>query len=186
MPEAPPARLSGEQRLSAICARGCAVLAFVIPLVVTGFWAFGSWTLLGLVRLVPADILGDLPLAIQPWQRIVGGAICLIPALLLSYGLIRARRPLAAFARGDFFAAEVVTGLRDYAGATFWAAIAGAVSVPILSVAVTFANPPGHKELTLDLSGAQVLSLLAATIMWVIASVMARAAGLARENAQFV
>jgi len=58
--------------------------------------------------------------------------------------------------------------------------------VPVLSVAVTWANPPGHKELSLDLSGAQVVNLLGAGILWVIASAMARAATIARENEQFV
>jgi hypothetical protein len=181
-----PAGLSREQGLSNLCALGCGLLAIIIPASVAAFWAFGSWQTLGLVRLIPPDILHQLPVGIQPWQRAVGACICLVPALLLSYGLLRARRSLAAFIRGDFFSADVVTGLRDYAAATFWAAVASLISVPVLSVAMTIANPPGHREFTLDLSGAQVLNLLAATILWVIASVMARAADIARENEQFV
>lgn len=186
MTETSSAQPSQEQGLSALCARGCGVLAVGLPLGVVALWTFGSWNLLALVRLVPHDILADLPLGIQPWQRIAGALICLIPTLLLSYGLLRARRCLLAFARGDFFAAEAVKGLRGYAAATFWAAIAGILSVPVLSVAVTLANPPGHKELSADLSGAQVLNLLAAGIVWVIASAMARAAKIARENEQFI
>ena len=80
----------------------------------------------------------------------------------------------------------MIGGLRGYAAATFWAAVAGIVSVPVLSVVITLANAPGHKELSLDLSGAQILNLLGAAILWVIASAMARASSLARENEQFV
>jgi len=186
MPRTSSAGLGRSQGISALCANGCAVLAVVAPLAVASFWAFGSWEVLALVRLIPPDILGDLPGPVRAWQRITGVVICLVPALLLSYGLLRARRSLTAFVRGDFFAADVVGGLRDYAAFTFWAAIAGMISVPVLSVAVTWANPPGHKELSLDLSGAQVLNLLGAGILWVIASAMARASSIARENEQFV
>jgi hypothetical protein len=186
MPHTSPALPSRDQDLSAICARGCAVLAVCIPLAVVAIWSVGSWKLLGLVRLVPHDILADLPQGVQVWQRITGALICLVPTLLVSYGLLRARCCLVAFARGDFFAAEAIKDLRGYAAATFWAAVAGILSVPLLSVAVTSANPPGHKELSADLSGAQILNLLAAVIVWVIASAMARAAKIARENEQFV
>jgi len=186
MPGTPSAGPGRDQGISALCASGCAVLAVVVPLAVVALWAFGSWQVLALVRLIPPDILPDLPGPVHAWQRLTGAVICLVPALLLSYGLLRARRSLAAFVRGDFFAADVVGGLRDYAAFTFWAAIAGIVSVPVLSVAVTWANPPGHKELSLDLSGAQVVNLLGAGILWVIASAMARAATIARENEQFV
>ncbi|WP_421934853.1 DUF2975 domain-containing protein [Phenylobacterium sp.] len=163
-------------------------MAIAIPAGVAALWAFGSWEALALVRLIPPDILPDMWMGGEPrlWQRATGALICLVPALLLSYGLLRVRRALAAFVRGDFFAGEVVDGLRAYAGASFWAAVAALIAVPVLSLAISFANPPGHKELSIDLSGAQVLNLLAAAILWVIASVMARAASLARENAEFV
>ena len=186
MTATPSTDLGRNQRISAACASGCAVLAVAAPAAVATLWAFGSWKLLALVRLIPPDILYDLPGPVLGWQRITGAVICLVPALLLSYGLIRARRSLSAFARGDFFGADVIGGLRGYAAFTFWAAIAGMISVPVLSVAVTWANPPGHKELSLDLSGAQALNLLGAGILWVIASAMARAATIARENEQFV
>ncbi len=188
MAEASAGGVSREQRISAICAGGCGVVALAVPVCVAGLWAFGSWELLALVRLIPPDILPDMQMGggVRTWQRVTGALICLVPALLLSYGLLRARRSLAAFVRGDFFGGEVVGGLRGYAAAMFWAAVASVVSVPVLSVAISFANPPGHKELSLDLSGAQLLNLLGAAILWVIASAMARASNIARENEQFV
>jgi len=188
MIEAAAGGVSREQRISALCAGGCAVAAVGVPVCVAALWAFGSWEVLALARLIPPDIRPDMEMGggVRTWQRVTGAAICLVPALLLSYGLLRARRSLTAFVRGDFFGADVVGGLRGYAGAMFWAAVASVVSVPVLSVAISFANPPGHKELSLDLSGAQVLNLLGAAILWVIASAMARASSIARENEQFV
>ena len=178
--------VSREQRISALCATGCGILALGVPICVVTLWALAPWEILALVRLIPPDILYDMGTSVLLWQRVAGALICLVPALLLSYGLLRARRSLSAFKRGDFFGAEVIGGLRGYAAATFWAAVAGVVSVPVLSVVITLANAPGHKELSLDLSGAQILNLLGAAILWVIASAMARASSLARENEQFV
>jgi hypothetical protein len=100
--------------------------------------------------------------------------------------LLRARHALSAFVRGEFFTSEAIGGLKGYAAAMFWAAVAGLVSVPVLSVVITQANAAGHREFTLDLRGAQVLNLLGGAILWVIASAMARAAAIARENAEFV
>lgn len=180
--------VSREQRISAICASICALVAVAIPVSVAMLWALASWEVLALVRLVPPDILHDMEMGgpARPWQRIAGALICMVPALLVSYSLFRARRSLTAFVRGDFFGTDAVAGLRGYAGATFWAAVAGVISVPVLSVVISQANPTGHRELTLDLSGAQMLNLLGAGILWVIASAMARASGIARENEQFV
>jgi hypothetical protein len=177
---------SREQSLSALCAIGCAVLAFAIPLTVAALWALGSWPLLALVRLVPPDLLPELRGEPQAWQRLIGAAVCLLPAAFVSYGLLRIRRTLLAFAGGEFFAAKVVAGLKAYAGANFWAAALSMAAVPVLAVTLTLANPTGHHEFTLDLSGAPVLNLLGAAILWVIASVMARASDVARENEQFV
>jgi hypothetical protein len=186
MTKTSPTGLSRQQGLSALCAQACLVLAIAIPALVAGFWALGSWEVLALVRLLPPDILHDMRPEVALGQRVIGAAICLIPALILSYGLLRARRSLMSFARGEFFAAEVVTGLRDYAKATFWAALAGILSVPVLSVVISQPNGAGHRELSLDLSGAPIVNLLGGGILWVLASAMARAAQIAHENEQFV
>lgn len=177
-----------DRRVSALCAFGCGVAAVGIPLAVAGLWAFGSWEVLALFRLIPPDILPDMQMGgpVHPWQRLAGGAICLVPALMLSWALLRVRRTLGAFVRGDFFGAEAVGALRDYAALALWAAVAGLVSVPVLSLVISQTNPPGHRELSLDLGGSQLLSLLGAGILWVVASAMARAQTIARENEQFV
>jgi len=175
-----------ERGLSQLCASGCAALAAIIPLGVVGLWAVGSWEVLSLTHLVPADIVHTFKAGVQPWQRLAGAAIDVVPALIVSVGLLQARGALRAFRRGDYFAAEVVMGLKGYAAASFWAAAFALVSVPVLSVVLTSANAPGHREFTLDLSGAQVLNLLGGAILWVIAQAMGRAREIARENAQFV
>ena len=186
MPQPSLTSLARQRRISAFCSKLCGALAVIIPLAVIGFWTIGTWKTLALVGLVPFDIIHHLEDPLRTYQRVLGALICLVPALLVSYGLLRARRSLAAYARGDFFSADVVAGLRGYAGASFWAAAASFVAVPLLSVAMSGANPPGTRELAIDLSGATVLGMTTAAILWVIASVMSRASDIAREHANFI
>ena len=184
MPGTPAADLDQVRRISAVCSAACGALAVAVPLGVLGLWAFASGQSLIDFHIVPSDAPIMTPL--QPWQRLLGAAITLVPTLLMSYALTRARHSLRAFARGDFFASDVVAGLRDYARATFWAVLASLTATPMLSVTATWGNPHGHRELTLGLNSGQVLGLLGAGIVWVIAAAMARAATIAQENAQFV
>ncbi len=178
--------LDRQRGVSAFCSHLCGALAVFIPLALLAFWVTGSVKTLALVGLVPHDIIHHLDDPLSLTQRTLGALICLVPALLLGYGLLRARRALAAYARGDFFSSEVVAGLRGYAGASFWAAVASFVAVPLVSVAMTGANPAGTRELSLDLTGGTLLGMTSAAILWVIASVMARASVIAREHANFI
>ena len=42
----------------------------MIPAAVAAFWAFGSWQVLALVRLIPPDILPDMRPRVEVWQRL--------------------------------------------------------------------------------------------------------------------
>ena len=91
-----------------------------------------------------------------------------------------------AFARGEFFVPAVGGGLRDYAGALFWSGIVDLGMRPVLSLALTFANPPGHGAITIGVDGNQLFGIMSAGILWVLAIALVRASALARENEQFV
>jgi hypothetical protein len=117
---------------------------------------------------------------------VTGAAIHLVPALLLSYGLLCARRSLAAFSRGELFDGKMADSLRDYAAFTFWAMVGNMLTWPVESVALTFANPPGQRLLSLGVSSNDLFGVISAGIVWVIASAIAQAGAVARENAQFV
>ena len=181
----PSTDLARIRRLSAVCAIGCLLLAVALPLVVAAVWAFAPAEQLAVQgRLGAADWI--FPGGVRPWQRLAGAAVSLVPALMLSYGLVRARRGLTAFGRGDFFAGGPGADFAAFAATVFWVVVANLVHTPALSLAVTIANPPGHRELNLGINSQQFIDLLTAGILWVMAAALARAATLARENEQFV
>ena len=185
------------QKISAACAVACGAAAIAVPLSVIATWALESPTapkavLSGLSLLSDAGMrhVGDpawvFPGGIRPWQRVVGAVISMIPALIQSYGLLRARSALMAFARGEFFIATIGSGVRDYAAALFWSVAADLALKPVLSLAVTFANRPGHGVINIGVTSDDLFRMMSAGIMWVIAAALVRASALARENEQFV
>lgn len=175
--------LDHTQTISAVCAAACGFLAVALPLGVAAGWALAPLSYLSSSFHVPASYF---PNGMASWQRLVGAGVTLVPSVIGSYGLIRARRSLISFAKGDFFAPGGVGGLRDFAGAIFWASLAGVVATPVLSVALTIVNAPGQRQLALGVSSSDLFQLLAAGIFWVIAAGMARASVIAREHAQIV
>jgi len=190
--------LARAQKIGAVCAAACGLAAIILPATVVLTWAFESPIAPSLSQhgfsssfdTGMRHYLGDpafyFPSGIKAWQRLVGGAISAVPHLIMSYGLLRARRALLAFARGEFFVPAVGGGLRDYAGALFWSAIADLAMSPALSLALTFANPPGHGVIKIGVDGDQLFGIMSAGILWVLAIALVRATALARENEQFV
>ena len=77
-------------------------------------------------------------------------------------------------------------GLKGYAVAALWSAIASFLLEPVLSVGLTYANPAGSRELAIGVSSDQVFAVLGAGILWVIVAALAHGAALAQENEQFV
>lgn len=177
-----PDDLGSIRTVALMCAWLCLALAISLPVLNALAWATAT------AESLPMKIAAKsaFPYGLQPWQRALGGALSMLPVLTMSWGLMRARRSLTVFAGGDLFAGEAVTGLRDFACACFWAAVAGLAAPTVLSLALTIANPPGMKQLTVGVNSTDVMALLTAGIFWVIAAAMARAGDLARENAEFV
>lgn len=186
MPGSSSAQITRTQGLAAICAHGCALVALAIPAFNLYAWGTASPEGLVLQHKLPDNLALFLPDGLHPGQRLAGALVYLTPALLNSCAYLSARRSLTAFARGDVFAPDVAEGLRGYAAFGFWAAIASLVATPAGTLAITLANAPGHRAISAGVSSMQILGILGAGVIWVIASAMARASAAARENAQFV
>ena len=172
-------------RLTKTCAWLCLLVAMGLPLGVAAFWLAASPTEL-YAAIFGSDIMGELPRAPQPWQRLAGAAVMLAPTVALSLGLLSARRSLGLFAKGEYFVAEAIDGVRRFAFWGFWAVTGSIIGPSVIGVMLTWANARGHRELTISLRPDQVLGLLVSGLFWIIAGVLVKANGLADENRQFV
>jgi len=174
------------KRLSSLCGFACIAAAIVLPVMTTASWAVGDAESIIETSILRGDVARYFPDGVLPMQRIAGAIVTLIPSLTFSYGLLRAGQALSAFSRGLFFSREVQSHLTAYAACMFFTALAGFIEEPLLSVAVTLSNPPGHRLLSVSVTTTQVLWLISAGVLWLITSVAAHGSALARENEQFV
>ncbi|MDN3516274.1 hypothetical protein QWY84_01495 [Aquisalimonas lutea] len=180
----PTARLMlsepGLQRLSAWLAWTSLGLATVIPASVAALWFLGG----------PAAIMAranlPMPVALDSWQWLLGGALALVPSALLAAALLAAARCFRLFRGGVFFSADIARALRSFAARVVMSGLAGLLVPPLLSVVMTWSNPPGSRALAFHVGSTPVLALFFGGVLWAIAAVMARAADLADEHAQIV
>lgn len=179
--------LAAVRRLGALCAAVCLILAIALPAVTAGYWGLAADETIA-SRLDPAGTASGLHLSagLLPWQRVLGALLSLLPVAALAAGLLDARRCLRIFATGAFFRPEAAVAMSGFARGMFLAALGGLLLPTVLSLALTAANPPGQRALIVAVSSDQVLGMLLAGILWVIAGTMAQAAVLAEEYAQVV
>lgn len=175
-----PARL---RRFSAWMAWASGALALCLPVLVLLSWALMSPTNLAIrANLPPGAVFGELAL----WQRALGAALTEVAALCMALGLWRARDCFKGFALGQLFTEQAVFGLRRFSVWMLRSALAALLGAPVLSVLLTFGNPPGTRMLAVGVGTDQLLLLFFAAVVWLMAAVIGQGRALAEENAAFL
>lgn len=171
------------QRVSAWLAWACLLLMVCFPLLLMAYWAAADAGLLAArSNMLPVNIQSPL----ENWQRTLGALVTLLPVGLMMRGLWEARLCFKQFAKGHVFTAQAVQRLRSFAGWITASCLASVLIGPIVSVILTFNNPPGARHVAIGIGTDQVLTLMFAAVVWVMASVISQGQALAEENASFV
>ena len=184
MNSAMPAELPPSmRRLSARLAAACLVLIIILPLAVAAYWGVADAGSLAVRANLPPGAMNG-PLA--SWQRAAGGAATELPLCLLLVGLWHARHCFVQFAAGYVFTAAAMTDLRRFAGWAMASAGADIVCRALVSMLITLQNAPGQRQLAIGIGSDQILLLLFAFMVWLMAAVIGAGRALADENAGFV
>ena len=171
------------QRVSAWLAWACLLLIVCFPLLLMAYWAVADAGLLAArSNMLPINIQSPL----ESWQRALGALVTLLPVGLMMRGLWEARLCFKQFAMGHVFTAQAVKRLRSFAGWITASSLASVVIGPAISVILTLNNPPGSQHVAIGIGTDQVLTMMFAAIVWVMASVIAQGQALAEENSSFV
>ncbi len=176
----PSRGLAPAARLSQTLAWACLASALTLPLLA----AVALWRLPHAEWLLRLGI--NTPVKVSTEQALTTFVLAMLPVLVLSFGLLKARNCLTGLARGEIFALTTVTHMRTFAGAAAVAAILGILVPSISSVLLTWQTEPGQRALTLNIASSDLLLALFAGITWQIASVWTQATELAEEHAQIV
>lgn len=135
---------------------------------------------------VAANALGQHhpDLALSWLTRAAILCLAVVPALILSAGLLALRPALAQMQTGQAFGRSMFQALRRLATAVLASTVAKILSVPLTSLLLSLHLEQGSLSLAFGLADLQMLVLGAA--FWLLAWVMAEGYDLASENAQFV
>ncbi|MFT6446320.1 DUF2975 domain-containing protein [Pseudophaeobacter arcticus] len=116
--------------------------------------------------------------------RMLVTGLSIVPALILSVGLLGIRPVLGDMQSGRAFGKAAFQGLRRLAIAVVISTTVKIVSVPLITMALTWQAEETQMAVSLGLGDLQMLILGAA--IWLLAWVMAEGYDLTSENAQFV
>lgn len=95
-------------------------------------------------------------------------------------------RVMHIFHTGDPLSLSAVKALRFLGTAIMLYAVFGIVFHSIMTVALTYNNPPGTKEWSIALSNNQIITVLIGAIIWIVGHVYVQAVSAVEENRQFV
>ena len=161
----------------------CNIALMCLPL-------FMIWVWLDFERFAPfiGHTLG-LPLQreyLGPLNLLLGFLCSLIPVSVILVGIWRLRQMFHNYQHGILFSQSNADHLLIFARMLFISVLLTPISSALLSVALTFSNPPGQRSLVLSLGSYQFATLFLAGVFMAVAWIMREGHRLANENAGFV
>jgi hypothetical protein len=123
---------------------------------------------------------------LTPTTRFVAAAALLPLVAMVLFGLQQLWKLFDGYARGQVFTEMAAMRLRRLGIVMMLVCLVKPLTGAVMSVILSWHNPPGQRALTLGLSSDDYVSLLSGAVLLAIASVMREAARLAQENAEFV
>ena len=169
------------RRVSTVMKGICTVGIVATPLALAAFWAFAPIETIRDIREIGYDVT-----ALPPAFRLLAFLASMVPAGIGIYGLIALRRLFGAYSDGALFAAGNALDLRTFALSVAASAFAKIVVGPVLSVIVSWHNPPGTRVLEISVRSNDLGALFVGCLFLVVAWIMAEAQRLAEDNAQIV
>ncbi|WP_077038309.1 DUF2975 domain-containing protein [Pelomonas sp. KK5] len=163
-----------------LCVLGAATLLLLPP----WFWNDAEWVARAARRQWFDANLSLMQL--DAGSRLAGLAASMLQCVAGLWALWEIWRLFGCFAAGEVLAPQPARHVRRLG----WSLIALAVTMPLSDtlavLALTWGNPPGHRQLMLAVSGEHYAALLFGLVLMALGSVLAEAARIAREHSEFV
>ncbi len=149
----------------------CLLLAVtcMMPVINALVWVFINYFPEIIYRNMLPDFV-SFPLPVR--TRLMGFMVTMMPTGIAMLGAYYLMRLFRLYEQGHIFRASNVRCFKSLSRVLIWWFAAGIVHRSLLSVALTFHNPPGKRWFELGLSSADLTALLLGGILAVIAWVM--------------
>ena len=170
------------KKLSSIMHVFCTSLMFLLPLGIIWIWVnFNNYAL----SLARPNLLID-PQYIQTYQIIMACTLQLLAASIMIYGIWHLRALFKLFHSGVFFTHKAIQHLNKFTLALFVSTLLKPIVLAILSVLLTWGNPPGKKSLVLEIGSSEIATIFVAGILLTIIWIMREGQQLENENKSFI
>lgn len=170
-------------RLSALMCVAVAVGGALAEIALAWVWLTPS---LVEAYVVPELRLQGVPVALDVPTRLLAFAVSMIPMSVLLIMLHCAYRLFDDFRLGLVFTVDAVIGLRRIGSCILALAVLRPVTATLLSLILTWSNPPGQRILALSLGVDDYMAATLGGLVFAIGYVMADAARIADDNRQIV
>ena len=128
---------------------------------------------------VPIHDLSDM-------ARFMGFIVSLLPNAVIIYGIVKLRRLFSLYEKGMIFSKDNVGCFRGMGWALIVLVVAGTVSSTLLSVVLTFANPPGQRMFTVGIGSGDFTTLVLGLAVLLVSWAMDEGRRIAEEQEQFI
>ena len=147
-----------------------------------GTWIFPDYG----ARIITSQVSVTILAPLSGWTRLAYVAWDIPSLAVILVALFRLWQLFGEYLHSRIFSARALTSLRGFARWTLVAAFWSPVYRAVLSVIATWQNGPGRRELTINLTSDDYMTVLLGVVLLAIASVMAEAARIAEDNEGFV
>ena len=110
----------------------------------------------------------------------------MVPGAIVLYGMLALRRLFDAYRLGAIFAAGNALHLRTFAVSVVVSAIVKILVTPLISVILSWHNPPGTRAVAISFGSNDISALFVGLLFLIVAWIMAEAQKLADDNAQII
>ena len=179
--------LARVRRVSRVLTGLSVFFLVAIPIGLGALWAtFDLWVPRGLTVLGMKLPETPLPSPMPVVSLALGFVISMIPGGLTMFALWNLRALFRLYARARLFTGENARRLQRFALAVLLLGALNPVCGAMISVALTFTNPPGQRVLSVTLDGSDMTTVFVGCVFLVIAWIMEEGRQLADEQAQIV
>lgn len=162
----------------------CSAACLALPGWLIWYWLNFSEQLPALQAQIPSVLLSME--FISTTQLILAAAITISASMLGVYALWQLRSLFALFSQGVVFSSETTRRLNLFGIALLASTLLRPIVTTILSVVLTWGNPPGQRSVVVSLGSSDFMLLVFATTFLVITWVFREGQRLSQENAEFV
>ena len=170
-------------RVNSLLSAACLTLMFALPIVDLYFWFNFQQT----AQLLNPSLVSQLQMTtIRPWQVISAAAFSLSSTMIFVIGLNYLRQLFERFKSAEFFSQNTVFSLYMVAKLLLICAFIRCISSAVLSVLLTWNNPPNERALVISLGSNELWMMILAATFLTIAWSFKEGQRLAQENAEIV